>query len=318
MSNFLNNGAVLPHGLLSVDSQDMLSAFKKTYQNHALRVGIVKASYEIGDPSNIGKLVPEYDVFVFEQNEDQGSTVITYKNCVAASGFGSKTDFFEAKLRSFTKKSTKDPFITANGQNGAIVLLLCLNGLSDTGVIISALSHPDRKTTLGTKGPHLEGEYNGVNIKVNEDGSTSLTFNGAKDNDGKILDPSQGPTTLKIEKDGSFQIEHSAIKLRMDRNGTTTLTGKKDVEVNAEGSINIVVKGDVSVKCANATVTAQKNVVVEGSSIKLGKDASESVMKGDTFKGLFDAHIHPTAVGPSGPPAGPLAAVALSKKVKTE
>lgn len=318
MSNLLDNGAVLPSGLLSIDNQALLGAFKKTYQNCALRVGIVTASYGIKDPANVTKTVMEYDVLVQEQNEDQGSTTITYKNCIASTGFGSKTDFFEARLRTFKKKTTKDPVISPSGQNGAIVLLLCLNGLSNAGVIISAITHPDRPTTLTGAGPHLEGEYNGVNIKVNEDGSTSLSFSGAKDNDGKILDSSQGITTLKIEKDGTVQVDHSTIKLRLDRDGTTTLTGKKDAVVTVEGNVTINAKADVNVNCANATVTAKKNATVEGKAVLLGKDAAEAVVKGDTFKKLYDAHIHPTAVGPSGPPVAPLSPSALSKKVKTE
>jgi len=318
MSNFQDNGAILPSGLLSTNAQAMLGAFKKTYQNCALRVGIVTATYGIKDSANVTKTVLEYDVQVIEQNEDQGSTTITYKNCIASSGFGSKTDFFEATLRRFTQKSTKEPVISPSGQNGAIVLLLCLNGLSDTGVIISALNHPDHPTTLINDEPHLEGEYNGVNIKVNSDGSTSLTFNGAKDNDGKILDASQGVTTIDIEKDGTFQVGHGTIKLRLAKDGTTTLTGKKDAVITVEGNVTINAKADVNVNCANATVTAKKTATIEGKTVLLGADAAEAVVKGDTFKKLYDAHIHPTAVGPSGPPVMPLAPTALSKKVKTE
>lgn len=318
MSNLLDNGAVLPSGLIGVDHQAYMDAFKKTYQNFALRVGIVKAAYNIQDAANLSKSVVEYDVLVQEQNEDQGSTPITYKNCVASSGFGSKADFFEAKLRSFTKKSTKDPVITPTGQNGAIVLLLCLNGMSDSGIIIACLAHPDKPTTLTEAGPHLEGEYNGVNVKVNKDGSTSLTFNGAKDNDGKILDASQGPTTVKVETDGTFQVDHKTITLRLAKDGTTTLTGKKDAVITVEGNVTINAKADVNVNCKNATVTATANATVEGKAVLLGKGAAEAVVKGDTFKKLFDAHIHPTAVGPSGPPVIPLSPSALSKKVKTE
>lgn len=250
MSNFLKNGTVLPSGLVGVSSGASSGAFRKTYQNCYLRTGIVNASYEIGDIGNINKSVPEYDVLVFEQNEDRGATPIIYKHCVFATSFGSKVDFFEAHLRTFTKKSTKNPTITSSGQNGAVVLLLCLNGLSDTGIIISALSHPDRSTTLIDAGPHLEGEYNGVNIKVNQDGSTSLSFNGAKDSDGKLIDSSQGTTTLKIEKDGSFQVDNSSTQLRLDKNGTITLTAKKDANIVVQGDANITASGKAIVKAS--------------------------------------------------------------------
>ena len=88
MSNEMDNGAILPFGLLSGNSSGMLDGFKKTYQNSSLRVGIIRETYGLKDLKNVSKLVPEYDVMVFEQNEDRGSTVITYKNCMAASALG--------------------------------------------------------------------------------------------------------------------------------------------------------------------------------------------------------------------------------------
>lgn len=95
MSNILDNGTVLPSGLLSGHSTAVRDAFKKTYENTALRVGIVTQSYGIQDPSNVSKTFPEYDVMAIEQNGDQGSTPITYKRCLAASGFGSIADFLK-------------------------------------------------------------------------------------------------------------------------------------------------------------------------------------------------------------------------------
>lgn len=254
MNNLLDNGAVLPYGLIGVDGDATLGAFRKTYQNYTLRVGIVTAYYGIKDFNNVNKAVPEYDVFVFEQNEDKGSTVITYKNCVAVSTFGSKADFLEAKLREFTKKTTKDTVISPSGQNGAIVLLLCLNGLSDTGIIVGSLLHPDRVTTLKDSEPHLEGEYNGVNIKVDSDGSATFTFKGATDNDGKITDPSQGPTVAQIEKDGSFQLKHSTITFRLDRNGTATLTTQKDVDLKVTGDVNVTASGKAVVNASEVNL----------------------------------------------------------------
>jgi hypothetical protein len=262
MSNILDNGTVLPHGLLSGSSSSMGDAFKKTYQNSSLRVGIVTQSYSVADPKNITKIFPEYDVMTFEQNEDQGSTTITYKNCIAASSFGSIADFFEANIRKLKVKKTKGVTPSPAGQDGSIVLLLCLNGLSDKGVIVGCLSHPDRKTNLKDSEPYLEGEYNGVNIKVGKDGSTSITFKGATDNQGKPVDASQGNTEIKIEKDGSYQVDHDSISFRMDRNGTTTLKGKKDINLITDTNVNVTATKDVNVKCVNAKVDASGKVNV--------------------------------------------------------
>lgn len=228
LNNFLNNGTVLPSGLLEA-SENLSEGFNKTYKNTALRVGIITDTYDLSSDQNVSKILVEYNVLVIEQNEDKGSTIIPYRNCIAASSFGSIADFFEAKLRKLEKKTTEGITPTFSGQNGSIVLLLCLNGFSDTGIIVGALSHPDRKTTLKDEGLHLEGEYNGINIQVNDDGSSLLTFKGATDNDGKPKDSSLGTTEISIEKDGSVQFKHKTITQRLDKNG--------DVSLNTTGNI---------------------------------------------------------------------------------
>jgi len=302
MDNFLSNGAVLPSGLLSTD--DSFGAFQKKYQNSYLRTGLITATYDITDARNANKAVPEYDVLVSEQNEDGGSTLSYYRNCTASTGFGSVADFFEARLRALTKLTGQQQTSTPapNGQNGAIVLLLCLNGFSGKGIIISCLLHPDRTTTLTGSGPHLEGEYNGVNVVVNTDGSTALTFKGATDNSGKVIDSSQGNTVIQIAKDGSVQVKHSTVTLRLDRSGVVTLTAQ----------------GDVNVNCSNANVIASDTATVDGTTVKLGTNATEAVVLGDIFQALYNSHTHPTIFGPTLQPLVPMPPSALSTKVITE
>lgn len=256
MDNFLENGAVLPSGLLSDNDSATMAGFNKSYRNFPLRIGVVTASYPVSNDKNRSKLTTEYDVLVIEQNEDRGATTIQYRNCMSSEGLGSIADFFEKALRPKKKKTTKGNSVNLKGQDGAIVLLLCLDGMSDKGIIISALTHPDRKTKLIDEGPYLEGEYNGVNVKVNKDGSTSLSFRGATDSQGNPVSPTQGVTQLQIDSDGSFQVEHDKIKFRLDRNGDATLNTKKDVNLNVDGKVNIIVKGDANVQCDNLSVKA--------------------------------------------------------------
>lgn len=296
MSNKLDNGTVLPFGLLSGLSASMSDGFKKTYQNTSLKVGIVMQSYSISDPKNITKIFPEYDVMTFEQNEDQGSTVITYKNCIAASSFGSIADYFEANIRKLKNKTSKGVTPSPSGQDGSIVLLLCLNGLSDKGVIVGCLSHPDRPTNLVDDGPMLEGEYNGVNIKVDKDGSATFTFKGATANDGTLIDPSQGPTEVRVEKDGSYQVSHKTITQRFDKKGVASLTAddnitnttKKDFDVTADGGINLTAtkdlnakmnqlimeaQGNASLACQALDVNVQSNIDVKGIQLQIDAQA---------------------------------------------
>lgn len=286
MSNILDNGTVLPFGLLGAGAQ-MEDAFKKTYNNFALRVGIVINAYSKKHKNNISKVVPEYDVMTFETNEDSGSTTITYKNCVAMSALGSIADFFEMDLRQLKKKTSKGTTPNMSNQNGSIVLLLCLNGLSDKAIIIGALSHPDRKSTLTGDGPRLEGEYNGVNIKVEADGSTTFTMKGATDNDGKVIDSSQGDTVIAVEKDGSFQVKHKGVTQRLDKKGDASLTAegnisntaKKDFNVTADGSMNVKAKKDINAECVKLVMKASGSASLQVQKMEL-KSESDVMVKG--------------------------------------
>lgn len=291
MSNELDNGAVLPFGLMSQGAGGMMEGFKKSYQNSSLRVGIIKESYGIADAKNVSKLVPEYDVMVFEQNEDKGATVIVYKNCMAAAALGSVADFFEANLRKLKKKKTKGETPSVNGQNGAVVLILCLDSMSEKGIIVGALSHPDRKTSLTDTEPHLEGEYNGVNIKVEKDGSTTLTFKGATDNDGKVTDASQGNTVMKIEKDGSYQVNHKTITQRLAKDGKASLTAdddisnttKKNFNVTATESVNIKATKDINADCVKLVINATGSAMLACQKLEV-KAESDIMVKGSQIQ----------------------------------
>lgn len=326
MSNFLDNGTVLPSGLLGTSEQSAIEGFNKTYCNTPLRMGIIVNSYSVNNPNNFLKLTTEYDVLVFEQLEDRGYTINTYPHCIAGEGMGSIADFFEKNLRVKQNMPNNTPLVNTANQNGAVVLILCLDGVSDKAIIIGAVTHPDRPTTLISEKPYLEGEYNGINVKIKNDGSTYFTFNGATDNEGNAIDPTQGTTTAQIETDGSFQIQHSTITFRLDRNGTATVTTSSDLDLNVSGDVNMNVSGNVSANCTDLSVTALGAALIEavgtatvdGALIKLGAAATQSVILGDIFMAYFNTHIHPTVLGPSGPPVVPMPQESLSIKVITE
>ncbi len=310
MTNFLENGTIIPHGLLSVcDPSDFLRGFNKSYNSTALRFGVIRKIYPVSDPGNISKLSTEYDVEVIEQDMNRGVAPVTYKNCLSVDSLGGIGDFFEKNFRAQTQSANLQLPLT-KGQDGATVLVLCLDATTGKGVVLGGLNHPDRSTTLISTDPHLEGEYNGVNIKVNSDGSTALTFKGATDSHGVPTDSSQGPTAVTIEKDGSFQVMHKSVTFRLDKQGTVTVTATKDVVVNCDNA-TITASGD-------ATITATGKATIEGEHVNLGKNASDAVIKGDTFKKYLDALSVATALGPSGPPILPMPPTSLSTKVKTE
>lgn len=285
MSNYLESGAVLPHGLLgSTSAEQAIAGFNRTYKNTALKAGIVIQSYPKDDPKNITGLCNEYDVLVIEQNADMGATSIIYKNCMCSQGFGSIADYFEAAIRP-KKVQTNKGSLTFRDQDGAIVLLQCLDGIAEKAIITSFLNHPDRESNLNSSSPKLAGEYNGVQILVNEDGSCSLVFKGATDSQGKPTDASQGNTTVKIEKDGSYQVDHDSISFRMARDGTTTLTGKKDINLITETNLNVTATKNVNVTCVDITVHASgKSVVTVGADSDLTVGGNCNVVVSGTAK----------------------------------
>lgn len=73
-------------------------------------------------------------------------------------------------------------------------------------------------------------------------------------------------------------------------------------------------------KSGNSIEMSSSGVVIKSKAIKLGSDsAGQGLVLGDEFMTLFNAHTHPTGVGPSGPPATSMTSgTHVSTKHKTE
>lgn len=214
---------ILPSSLLSFAEEDYFSSFGHVYNNVSLRIGIVKSILKIEDKDNIDSSGIQYDVLCFQQDKDKGVTPIIYKNCVTIDSFGGIGDFFE-----FVKSKPTKNEGSLKVDDGSYVLLLCIDGTSTRGVIIGSLPHHDRKTTLSNlKDKHMEGEYNGLRFKINDDGELTITFKGKTDNKGKPKTPKSGGSQIKMEKDGSVEIN--------DRDLDPELAAGNNKEAKAEG-----------------------------------------------------------------------------------
>lgn len=252
MSNILNTGAVLPSSLLSVQNTSAISAFNKVYNNVQLRAGSIIATYDIDNEHNVNKQTPEYDVLVLEQDKDNGTTPITYRNTISMDSFGGMADFFEFKRRAKTKEKTKDNIVNNNGQ---LVLLLCLDGNAKKGIIIGGIKQAQRLTKLASKaGLHLEGEYNGCNWKIDKEGAFILTFKGATDNEGKAKKQDVSGSTIKIEQDGSVELNTSKTdkpdkneSIRLDKTKQeVSITSRKNLTTSVGGDFTNAIKGSFS------------------------------------------------------------------------
>jgi hypothetical protein len=265
MTNFLDNGTIIPHGLLSsCDPSDFLRGFNKSYNNTSLRAGVIKRTYSVKNQSNVSKLTTEYDVEVIEQDMNRGIAPVTYKNCMSVDSLGGIADFFEKNFREQTRSNNFQLPLT-KGQNGATVLVLCLDATTGKGIILGGLNHPDRPTTLVDSEPRLAGEYNGVSVTVNPDGSCSLTFKGATDSYGVPTDPSQGNTVFQIKKDGSYEFNHSTVIISADKSGVLTINAKSDANVIVGGNSNVTTAGDTKITTTGKTTITSKEIDLNGS-----------------------------------------------------
>jgi hypothetical protein len=323
---------------------DSKKYFENIYNNTSLKLGIVVKIYEIEDKDNINKKLPEYDVVTIEQKAKSNVGITQYNKCVCVDGFGGLSDFFEYKLRPKSKiidpsKEPKAQFSTnfAN-QTGNMVLLLCLDGSVDKAVIIKSLPHFGRKTTLTKEnGIHMEGEYNGINWKINKDGEFILTFKSSTNDEGKVINDKYSGTFAKIDKTGSFEVKdkHNHVRMDNDKGGITALTdadhktsADKNIELTAKKNIvqkagnwnlevtgsatqkanswNIEVSGATSLKTGSLkieskTIEAKANqVTISANKVTLGKGASPAIISKTKFVGTGNngAPVVSQAVGP--------------------
>ena len=263
MDNVLGNGTVLPSGLLGRQGPEAaIMAFNRSYRNTGIKAGIVVKSYAADDENNQNGLCTEYDVITFEQFENKGSTSILYRNCLSTQGFGGLADFLEYTLRAKSfQNNTGAP--TFSDQDGAVVLIQCLDNVGDKAIVTGTLIHPDRTTNITSTAPQMSGEYNGVNVEIANDGSCSLTFKGDTDSKGVPTDSSQGNTVMQIETDGSFQFNHSTITIRADKNGTLSITTNVDCDITASGAVNVTSTKDTVVNSsAKCTITTSSDTVI--------------------------------------------------------
>jgi hypothetical protein len=237
------------------DGSESKKAKEHLRNNLGLKVGIVVKVHEIGDKTNISKITPEYDVIVLEQNKTDPSCDTRYRNCVTADVFGSRADFLDIKYR-INEKEDFDGSIKK--QKGSMVLIMCIDGNGFDAIILGAVKHPARKTTLTKdKGHHLEGEFNGVNWKIDKDGALTVTFKSATDNDAKPKDTKAGGSYYKMEKDGSIEAgDGNKEKIRIDKTKKTiSMTAESDISATTDANASITAKSNINLK-ATASILA--------------------------------------------------------------
>lgn len=151
-----------------------------------------------------------------------------------------------------------------------------------------------------------------------------------KDDEEKITIKHKAGSMVSIDKEGSVIIGN--------QNGSTFILNAKDenvmlleqhghlIAMSADGVVISNTEGAfVELKGKKAKVVAEeglqvsaKSITVDGGSIALGANATDPVILGNLFMALYNAHTHPTAMGPSGPPLPPLTPAQMSLGVKAK
>lgn len=123
-----------------------------------------------------------------------------------------------------------------------------------------------------------------------------VMFDDTKGSEEILLSWKDGTSSMQIDKDGQVTIKN--------KDGAT-------IVMNTDGSIVLsnAAGASINMDAANDKITATATLLELNG-------ASEAAVLGDAFKAYFDTHVHPTGVGPSGPPSVPMPASTLSTKTK--
>jgi uncharacterized protein involved in type VI secretion and phage assembly len=161
-------------------------------------------------------------------------------------------------------------------------------GTSDVPTEAQAMdANAPQRRVLKTPSGHLL-EFSDI------DGEESITL---RHKDGAVISfDAQGSVTIG-NRNGTFvylNAEQSELALS-DENGNNLRLGDNNLTLtNADGTVVDLAGPAVQV--------VAKHVMLRSDTVSLGEGAMEPAILGRSFAAIFDAHVHPTAFGPSGPP----------------
>jgi hypothetical protein len=234
MSTNLSDGSILPVGLH--DTHTNPSAFNS---DPVLRLGSVKAIYYPDDDGNQSKEFIEYDILTEYVNSEGYYYQMLYPRCRQMSLFGGSADFSTFTLRQSTVANNQ----TFNQDQGSTVLLLSLNADRRQGVIIGGLNSSliDKNQffqQLEKDGHNYFWMFNGASIKVEDNGSIQISFQGATDDLGKP----------KVDTGGSFFLLDSQGNAGIESAKGSYIKAGSDgtISMQAQNTSNVILKSDGS------------------------------------------------------------------------
>lgn len=291
------------------------------------------------DPDNITSNSPNprvlYDVVVLG-GFSSGQVI---SNCRLSSSLGGNFNFYERTLRASSENVSKTKL---QDNDGDVVYVQFVQGHQAYPVIVAldeGINTGDATGAAAADGQVERFQYNGIYHEIDKNGDfTWIRKGGEYDEENKFFTPEEEEPenvkltvsdqliTLTLKNGLTVTINGNTDKIDIVTNGgaKASIDGENDkVDIETAGGAKVEVDGNGD--SAKATTSggpkaeilgSDDKVVLEAGTIELGEGASEKIVLGDSFKTTFDAHTHPTAVGPSGPPTTPMPGSDLSDVVK--
>jgi phage gp45-like len=205
-------------------------------------------------------------------------------SCTQMVKSGDIYNYEEIKLRNQPKKNTQGTNLAFKTRLGEMVLVACVGGVDNSGVIIGSIRHPGRTIKLTTKDMAYASEYNGLETTIDKDGAYKIKFQGT-------------PTNLKDAREGSkidlpkYDDKTSGSYLSFDSTGSFILTDAakekpQTIKIDKQNGFITIVSGDISmtmdkkskkisIKCEEKTVEANKKMSIKTPEFSV--DSSKSV-----------------------------------------
>lgn len=167
------------------------------------------------------------------------------------------------------------------------IIVSFINGNKQSAIILGAVPHTSqiakKRRPTKAKGTMLEAEFQGLNWKINNDGSFNLIFNGPRKDDGTIIG-TDGPTELTIDPKGNIKLTtNNKQSFQIDRVNQTITAVTGPVSFTMDG------KNDkVTVKSKSIETLGSDTNRMYGKKVKISNsptsEPDENLVLGKTLK----------------------------------
>jgi len=257
-----HDGSVISSHLNAING-DFNHASKDLQSNSFLYRGQITRIYTVKDKNNVtgrvSGVTTVYDVMAV--NSSGGTFNIPRCHACQPIFGGGFNNFFEV-LPNDPGPTSEDHKIPMTLKRGTWVIVGCIAGKKSAGIILGAFPHPNpvavKRRPDKSLGSHLEGEFQGLNFQIKNNGSLLITFMSPRTDAG---DPTtqNGPTTVEIDGSGNLNIatnnKQSASINRVDRT-ITVINGDTSYKMEQDGA-------KITVKCKDLLVDTTNEVRIK-------------------------------------------------------